>query len=177
MSGSRTIRVLKRDGRTEDFNRGKLACAMWRAMRGTGTRRSDARELASAVAIYLDSKSKYTVSSSAVFEMGLKVFRRVAMYPAAKVFEAHRVWRDDGRKALRVAHESGRETRWDKGWLAEVISHSWHIQLEVSRILAGEVENRVLQERRETISRLEVLDIANETVASYGLADAVPVAL
>lgn len=169
------IRILKRDGSGELFDQGKLQGSMWRAMRGTDGRPEDAAELASAVAIYLRRKGTQVISSAALFEMVLKVFRRVRLDAAAKVMEAHRAWRERERTNLRVVHECGKETLWDKSWLVQLACRSWNIQRPTGRFLVGQLESRLLSKRCRSVSREHLVNTINQMVTWYGLADAVPV--
>ena len=150
MNGSRTIRVLKRDGRTEALDLSKLAAAMWRAMcsitpgsaRGVtpaSGRYRDALDLADAIGIYLRRTNRTCVSSAAIFEMTLKVLRRVRLSDAA-----------DART-------------------------SWHVSDTTARIVAAELESDLLGDGERTMERTEVIDRLNVRIAELGLADAVPV--
>ena len=100
MIGSRTIRVTKRDESIEDFDVRKLAAVMWRAMRGPRVSFEHALHLAQAVELYLRRKDMKYVSSSAIFEMVLKVFRHIKLTDAAHTIEQHREWRDVLRRQL-----------------------------------------------------------------------------
>jgi hypothetical protein len=175
VNGSRKVRVLKRDGSAEDFSRRKLAASMWRAMKGAGGEFRDAAELAKAVEIYLVRRRSMCTSSAAILEMTVKVLRRVCLPSAADSLEAHHAWRAGGRKRLRVRHEGGRVTRWDKSWLAKFVCRSWDVLPVTGRIVAGMLELELLAEGRREFDREEVIARMNGYVAALGLADAVPV--
>jgi hypothetical protein len=175
VNGSRKVRVLKRDGSAEDFSRRKLAASMWRAMKGTCGEFRDAAELARAVEIYLVRRRCLCTSSAAVLEMTMKVLRRVGLLAAADAMDRHHTWREIRRKRLRIEHDAGRLTRWDKSWLAKFICRSWDVLPATGRIVAGMLEEELLAEPRRQFSRQDVIARMNECVASLGLADAVPV--
>ncbi len=177
MDGSRTIRVLKRDGSEEGFDRLKLASAMWRSMRRTDGKYRDALELATAVEMFLDRRGRRRVASNVLFEMALKVLRRCRLTLAAGAMERHRWRRQKARAALRLRHGGGEVTEWEKAWLAEWARRSWLLTRTTARILAAEVEAELLAARRGQVDRLEVLDMLDRHVAAYGLADAVPAGL
>lgn len=175
MSGSGTIRVMKRDGSLERFDKSKLACALWKAMRGTTGRFTDARELALAIEMYIQRLNWPLVRSAALFEMALKVLRRVRLRKAARALEAHRSQRARRREHLHVNHGQGKVTLWDKSWLCEFVCRSWRLLPPTGRFVAGLVERRLLQPEGGEVSRMEVIDLANTFVSELGLADAVPV--
>ena len=175
MSGSRKVRVLKRDGTVEQFDRRKLAAAMWRAMKGAGGEFRDAADLSRAVEIYLLKQGCQCVSSAAVLEMAGKVLWRVRLSAAAEAMEFHRSWRSIRRKAIRIRHEGGRQTAWDKGWLAKFVCRSWDVLPATGRIVASMVENDLLVHEDGHFRREELVRRMNECVAALGLADTVPV--
>jgi len=175
MDGSRTIRVLKRDGSVELFDAAKLACSMWRAMRRRGRRYDDAVQLSLAMEIYLNRSELRCISSAAILEMALKVLKRVRMNRAAAAMERRHNQRAAGRRKLIIRHDDGKVTYWDKTWLVHQARGSWHLSSSAARIIAGRIEDELLAERARTIDRAILLERLNATVAAYGLADAVPV--
>ena len=177
MSGSGTVQVLKRDGTAEGFDGRKLAASIWRSMDRDSTSYEHARRLAEAVETYIIRKGKACVSSSAVFEMTVKALRHVGLPHAAQSAETYRIWRSLLRKELRIQHEEGQLTLWDKNWLLEFASRSWHISPRTARILAGKVELDLLRDNEGIVPRQKVIDLLNRVVAEYGLADAVPAGL
>ena len=175
MDGSRTIRVLKRDGSTETFDVRKLAAAMWRAMQRHGGRYKDAYDLAVAIDIYLKRRAFKCVSSAAIFEMSMKVLCRVDMSDAAGSFEVHRRRRDEQRRMLCVRPDRGAVTYWDKSWLRELVCWCWNLSPTTGRIIAGELESELLDGGPRLLERAEIVQLLNERVVAFGLADAVPV--
>ena len=176
MNGSRTIRVVKRDGTSEPFDRAKLASAMHKAMRGGGQTLSEASELALAIDIYLDQRGWKAVSSAAVFEMVIKTFRQIGMDLPAAIMETHHSWRVRQRRSMKVLYPDGLTALWDKGWLVKLIRRSWHLGNSAARVLAGDIETMLLEaDTSGLIPRDSLIEHVNEVVAAYGLADAVPV--
>ena len=175
MTTARIIRVMKRDGGFERFNEAKLAGSMWAAMKGRQGGHEDARELARAVKCHLYRTHQSCVTSTAVFEMTLKVLRRVHLWEVARAMEMAQQRRRSGRKLLRVLHDGGHMTLWDKSWLATLAAHSWHLSTGCSRIIAAMIERDLLRDPSQTVHRQDLLEQVNEHVAAYGLADAVPV--
>ena len=175
MNGSGTIRVAKRDGTFEPFDRDKLASAMYKVMRGSPHAFSESREVALAIDIYLHRRGWPAVSSAAVFEMVLKTFRRIGMDLPAAIMETHHTWRLRRRRHLKVRYGDGRTALWDKGWLVKLICSSWHLGRAAGRILAGYIEVRLMDADVDVIARDKLIELVNALVAAYGLADAVPV--
>jgi hypothetical protein len=175
VDGSRTIRVCKRDGSDELFCAPKLAAGMARAMRETSGRYFDACQLALAVELYLDRNNRRRVSSTALFEMVVKVLHRAGLVRAADAMETCRAARAEARRHLCICHDGGQSTQWDKGWLSQLAQRSWFLSPVTARILAGEVERELLSRGPGVVARRDVLDMLNQRVAEYGLADAVPV--
>ncbi len=176
MKTSRMIGVLKRDGSLEQFDAGKLAGTMWRAMQAEPHAcYRHARDLAAALGTYLARKYKDSVSSRVVFEATVKTFGYVGLTAAEQAFKDHQAWRYDRRNQLRVRQEDGKLTWWDKNWVKDLAIHSWHVSPQTGRTLAAHVESALLEGQRETLERHEVLDLLNQTVDAFGLADAVPV--
>lgn len=176
MDGSRTIRVIKRDGDAEPFDRRKLAAAMHAAMREAGRGRfRDAEQLALAIEIYLNRVGRTEIPSRAIFEMSVRVLRRVRLFAPASAMEANRLCRARRRARLRVVHGCGKVTLWEKAWLAELACRSWGLGRQTGRIIAGEVERVLLGGQRAEVRRDEIQARINEAVAACGLAEAVPV--
>lgn len=175
VKGSRTIRVTKRDGSEEPFDRQKLTGAMWRAMEGRGGSFELAGRLAGAIETYLTCRRRAGTTSAALFEMTVKVLRAVRLCAACEAIEAHQAWRAARRRRLLISHDGPRMTLWDKSWLAEHARRSWHLSRPAARLLAGEVETALLARDGRVVSRREVVGLLNAQVAWFGLADAVPV--
>ena len=172
---ARPLWVRKRDRRCEPFDATKLAAAMMRGfVRGPEARRQ-AVELARAVEVFLRRQRKRVVSSSALFEMALKALRRVHQGAAAEVLELYRSLRASRRRLLRVRHDDGRVTHWDKSWLVKQAESIWGISTSAARIIAGTVEMDLLPQEPAVVARGTALEALNEQVVAFGLADAVPV--
>ena len=175
MDGSRTIQVRKRDGNCEPFQRSKLAGAIWRAMEHTRGRPEDARSLAEAIELHLRRTDRRRISSKGLFEMVLKVLRKIHLPDAAGILETHHLSRTALRQGLLVYHGPGKVTLWDKSWLGRYASRAWQLSPATGRILAGQVEAEILAGGMALVTRVQVLRKMNECVAAFGLADAVTI--
>ncbi|MFP4104608.1 MAG: hypothetical protein ACLFVU_00830 [Phycisphaerae bacterium] len=175
MTESRKVQVLKRDGSTENFDVSKLAASMWRAMDlADEGRYLDAFELALAVGIYLKKTSR-CLTTAALLEMAVKVLRRARFDDAAIAMEEFHGFRLRASLRLRVVHDDGTATLWDKSWLGMVIAKSWGVSRTTGRILAGQIEYELLTADVGQVLRGDLMAMANRRIMSYGLADAVPV--
>ena len=87
MNLTRKVEVLKRDGNTEVFDPAKLTGMLRKGMHRLGIPSCNAGDLGAAVEIYLQRAECYTVSTQAVFEMGVKTLRYVEMDDVAEVIE------------------------------------------------------------------------------------------
>lgn len=175
MNGSRTIRVRKRDGAEEPIDHYKLTGAIWRAMQSTAGTFRDAGYLADAIRIHLERIDRYSVTSDELFEMVLKILRKVRMNWAAEALTVHRICRTAHRQCLIIIHGEESASLWDKSWLAGHVEQSWGLGRRAARIVAGYVESELLEARETLILRETVIERMNACVASLGLAGAVPV--
>jgi hypothetical protein len=178
-----TVRIIKRDGCIESFNRLKLRRAFGRAIGG-----DDALFLAdllsSAVAFYLRRRRLRCVTSAALLEMALTSLRAAALRDAAAAMEQRHWQRAELRRHLAVRHEHGAATAWSKQWLVQQARSQWHLSRPLCRILAGQVEESLLgrwrhrlstsDRSRRRIDRSGVLAMLEQAAAEYGLADAMP---
>jgi hypothetical protein len=105
--------------------------------------------------------------------MMLKSLRRVRFGEAAELLMLHRSLREVRRTLLRVRH-GDHLTEWDKGWLVRLAMDIWPISHRMARIIAGEVEERLLVPDRSEVTREKVLALLNQKMCELGLADAVP---
>ncbi len=175
MNLTRKVEVIKRDGSTEAFDTAKLAGMLRKGMQRLGYPADNAGDLAGAVEVYLQRMQQQEISSSAVFEMGLKTLQHVGLDDVADVIELTRDLRRARRSMLRVRQDDGKFTAWEKGWLADLGGRMWCLSPNCARIIAAEVEQQLLEVETTKISRDEVLDLFNRHVFEFGLADAVPV--
>jgi hypothetical protein len=175
MRTSRKTRIRKRDGSIEEFDAAKLAGALRRVLERLEGVRADANDIAEGLQLYLRRTRRTLVSSSAIFGMLVKILRRVRLGDAAELLELHRTLRMVRRRLLRVRHEEGYTTQWDKSWLAALTERMWHVSPTTARILAGDVEMHLLPQEETEISRRDIIEMLNHHVSQWGLAEAVPV--
>lgn len=174
MNGSRMIQVLKRDGSAEPFEARKIMSAMWRAIGGDIDSFRQAQTLAEALHFYLIRKCVPCISSAAIFEMSIRLLQHAGKRQATLRLQAHWSKRQSRRRQLRVRHDNARITLWDKAWLAQWAQRSWNISLPTAKLLAAQVEEELLNGPSQEVTRQHVIDLLNDLVSAYGLADAVP---
>jgi hypothetical protein len=146
-------------------------------MCGTSGRYEDACQLALAMKIYIDRDTAKVVSSGAIFEMAVKVLRRVSLDGAAETLRMYRGQTHAWRHVMRVQHYGGTVTYWDKAWLSELACRSWYLMPRTGRLIAGEIEKQLRCANKEIVSRGELVEMVNRRVTEFGLGDAVPVAV
>jgi transcriptional regulator NrdR family protein len=83
------IRVRKRSGRWEPFDRSKLAGALWRAMLPLGGRWETAGRIADAIETHLVRAERHSSSSAALMEMSLRALAGTGHIFAADAMEAY----------------------------------------------------------------------------------------
>jgi len=175
MDGSRTIRVIKRDGCEEPFHPAKLASAMHRAMQHGEGNFYDASQLAAAIEFFLKRTGVQRIASATIMDMALKVLRSVGMASVGTAMRSYGAWREWRRRQVRIRHKGGEVTLFDKSWLSELACRSWHVSPRAGRIIAAQVERDLLSADRNELRRDELQGVVNRYVAEFGLADAVPV--
>ncbi len=175
MDGSRTIQVQKRDGTLEPFDQARLAGSLLAALAQDDVEQETAENLAFAVQHYISRVGLEQPTTGAIFEMAIKLLHRIQCPNAAARYETWGLQRRRFRKAFRVVTETGRVTLWDKSVLAAQAERQWLLSPRTARIIAGELEARLMARRaRAWIATDTLQDELNTLIAAYGLADAVP---
>lgn len=175
MTGSGTIRIRKRDNRTEAFDVDKLAGSLWAPMQADGGDFRDASELAQAIGVYLRRLGEPVINSTAIFEMAVKILRRVRYRRAAEHYEQVGQWREIFRKRFRIIDADGRSRPWSKSDLAQQAQEDWQLRWNSSRLMAGVVECELMAQSRRWITAEALRERINACVCAHGLADAVTV--
>ncbi len=175
MAGSGTIRVRKRDGRREAFDVDKLAGSLWAPMQSDGGDYRDARELAGAIRLYLERRKQWLVGTDMIFEMAIKILRRVRYRLASSRYEQVGQWRQLFRKRFRVVAADGQSRPWNKSTLAQEIQENWQLSWATSRLLVGTVESDLMAQPQRWITDVQLRERLNACVCAHGLADAVTV--
>ncbi len=158
----------------EGFDRFKLRSAIGRALEHVpeGYYRADA--LASAIQAYLSRHGRPCISSAAIFEMSLSCLRGLRLSSGARRMEQVRKAKVALRGRLVLQHGFGPASSWSKEWLVQHAVKELDVGMPVARILAGEVEQRLIRRRRSEIGRGEVLRMLHRQAQGFGLMPQVP---
>lgn len=170
MARSGKISVVKRDGSIEPFDRFKLRGCLLRVLPPGAEEFYLAGALSSAIECYLRRLGRRCVSSAALLEMTLQALCSANQDPSALALEHRHRRRLEMRNALQVRH--GRShIAWSKQWLAHLAATRWELSRPAARIVAGDVEERLLARPRRHLSRKAVLAMLDEALQAYGLAE------
>jgi hypothetical protein len=153
----------------EGFDRCKLRSALARALHDApeGFYRADA--LASAIHYYLTRHSRPCISSAAIFEMALSCLRGLKLAFGARRMEQARQAKATLRGRLVLHHGFGPATSWSKEWLVHHAVQELDVGMPVARILAGEIEQKLIRRRRRQIGRGAVLRMLHREAEAVGL--------
>lgn len=174
MVRSRKIFVLKRDGTVERFDFHKLRGCLLRALAGKDRNVLRAGAIAAAVEWYLAERRQQCVSSAALLEMVLRALHAVGWQVAATRLEGRHNVRAAVRGRLALRHPDGQTTVWSKQWLVEHACSRWSLGRTAGRILAGQIENRLVDRRARRVDRSTVMEMLGRLVVAYGLGIPLP---
>lgn len=170
MARSGKISVVKRDGSIEPFDRLKLRGCLLRVLPSGSEEYYLSEALSAAIECYLRRLGRRCVSSPALLEMTLQALCSANQDPSALRLEHRHRRRLEMRSALQVRHGHSR-TAWSKQWLAQLAAARWELSRPAARIVAGDVEERLLARPRRHLSRKAVLGMLDEAMQAYGLAE------
>jgi len=165
------IRVLKRDGTSEPFDRYKLRGCLLGLLRSLGEDPWHGEVLSSAVEQYLRRRGILCITSAALLEMVLTTLRISGLGRAGAELERRHAARLAMRARLILVHGAGVRTAWSKDWLVRRLCSRWRLGRAAARILAGEIELELLGRGGGEIRRKDVVAMLAQRVAACGLAD------
>lgn len=171
MVRSGKILVLKRDGAVEPFDIHKLQGCLLRVTGSGEGQAVRAQAVAAAVCCYVVQRRLRCVSSAAILEMALTALRSIGWKAAAARLEYRHNARSAMRSRLMLHHHDGRVTGWSKEWLAQHARSRWSLGRTAGRILAGQVEQWLLDSGAGQVRRAEILRMLGWLVTAYGLAE------
>ena len=175
MAGSRTILVAKRDGTCEPFDVRKLTSAIARAAKCDVSGGGLAASIASAIQTHTRNSGYTRICSRSIFEMSLKVLRRISLPMAAHRMESYFQLRNSWRRAIKADAGNGKLIRPEKRYLAEEAVSLWGISRTTARIIAARIERHLIAIDNTRPSPEGIRELINRYVCEHGLADAVPV--
>lgn len=175
MNAVKPIIIAKRDGSLESFAAGKLRRVLSAAMRDCRLDTRVADPLVQAVEVHLrywDEPRPPTAEY--VFRCVHAVLRQTGLTDVAERVAAHRRWRRVKRQAVRVLHEepAGRELRpWRKAAVVAALESRCGLSHTTARIVASELEMRVLNLGYRTISQHLLDELMRNELLAWGLWD------
>jgi len=119
------IRVLKRDGTSEPFDRYKLRGCLLGLLRSLGEDPWHGEVLSSAVEQYLRRRGILCITSAALLEMVLTTLRISGLGRAGAELERRHAARLAMRARLILVHGAGVRTAWSKDWLVRRLCSRW----------------------------------------------------
>lgn len=170
--------VCKREGGVEPFDPEKLRRCLVAAMRSCCSDERYADALARAVALHLNDWSEpRPPTTDYIFRCVRTALIETGMEPVARILVSHRRRRAAQRRHLSVCDPSESQfvlTPWRKAAVAANLEGSCGLGHSVARIIAGEVERRVLALEYTVVSTALIAELTRNELLAWGLADAVP---
>ena len=172
MKTANTITIAKRDGSQEPFSPAKLRRVVALAMQACGYDRKLADPLVQAVEVHLQYwEEPHLPTSEYVARCVNAVLKQTGLHDVRECVAAHRRWRRVRRRAVQVARPvSKRGLRpWRKNSLIAMLKKRYDVGHAVARIVAGEIELRVLNLGFSVISHALLEELVRNELAAWGL--------
>ncbi|RMF83356.1 MAG: hypothetical protein D6744_04830 [Planctomycetota bacterium] len=173
MKIGRTMKVSKRDGTVEPFNQGKVRRCIALGCQAVGVTTRVADSLARAVAIHLrESAEPGLPTTEYIFRCVRAALEQTEFPRAARVLMQHRRWRDLSRESIRVFDARRPERpagQWRKTRVVRTLERRYRLSPSTARILAGELEERVLGLRYQMISTALLGELIRNELRAWGL--------
>lgn len=167
------LRVVKRDGAIEPFEAGKLRRCLAIGMKACEYHERLADDLVRAVEIHLRGcAGGRGLKSDYVFRCVRTVLRETGMPDVAKVLEGYRRRRTVCRGRVRVFSETRTNrspSRWRKGRVVETLVTRLGLSGPAARVVAGEVEQRVLMLGYGAVSTGLISELIRTELRCWGL--------
>ena len=173
MSESKPIILAKRDGALEPFLPGKLRRVLALALRAGRHDPRLADPLIQAVEAHLQCWDEpRPPTTEYVYRCAHTVLRETGLNEVADVLATHRRWRRLKRRSVRVLRPdaSGAAAPWRKTNVVGALEKRYELGHAVARIVAGELENRVLNLGFRTISHGLLEELIRNELLAWGLA-------
>lgn len=175
MKHLRRVMVAKRDGSQEPFELQKLRRSLAAAMKGCRYDERYAGPLAEAVAMHVNECSqRRRPSTDYVYRCARTVLKETGLQDVAEAYSSYRRQRAARRRGISVLVEvDGKMTQraWRKDSVVRVLRQKHGLSRPLGRILAGEVEKRVLELNYDAISQVLVGELIRSELLAWGLID------
>ena len=176
MRNARRVMVAKREGQLEPFEAAKLRRCLAAAMKVCDCDERFAEALTRAVELHLRDWSKarppttdyvFCCAHTALTETGMG---HVAQYLARQ--RRRRAAQRRKVSVLDVRNPGCAGVRWRKAAVAQALRSRHGLSRSIARILAGEIEQRVLTLGYSTVSTTLIAELIRNELLAWGLADA-----
>lgn len=128
--------------------------------------------LAQAVETHLESVSRQQrMTTSYVMECTATVLRETGLSEVSDALARHHRDRASRRRRVRVTNDAGRAVLWSKSAAARSLMERFGLRRESARILAGQVEDRLLSGESESIAAAVVNEMLLAEIRMWGLSD------
>lgn len=174
MNTTGTIEIEKRDGKREPFSSAKLRRVVAVAMQECGIDTKLADPLVQAVEVHLRywDEDRHPTSEY-VFRCVHAVLKQTDLSEVAEALLQHRRWRRVRRRSVRVLRT--RTKRGSRGWkkndLVAQLEGKYQIGHPVARIIAGDLEERVLNLGFRLVSQSLLDELVQNELMAWGLTD------
>jgi hypothetical protein len=172
-----SILVAKRDGAIEPFDAAKPRRCLAAAMAACNCDPRLADALARAVELHLRQWSEpQPPTTDYVFRCLRTALAETGLARVAQRLIAHRQRRAAQRQRLAVGRQQDccdKATPWRKASVAETLERRYGLDCAVARILAGEVERRVLGLEYAVVSTALINELIRSELSAWGLGDSV----
>lgn len=176
MRRSKEIVVCKRDRSVECFSPSKLSVCLARGLQARNYDPRLARPLVRAVAMHLQECSDIAPPTTQyIFRCVCSVLQQTGLADVAEDLHRYRRRRAGGRRRVRVvdtgAGPGARGEPWRKLALVATLQNRYGCRHAVARILAGQIETRVLGLNYRLITKQFIVELMRNEVLAWGLAD------
>jgi hypothetical protein len=167
----KTIEIIKRDGSHEPFDAAKLRSCLAAAMQNCHYDVRYATALSQAVASHLEQwERRQPPSSDYLFRCVRSVLMETGLQDVAQCLVAHRRERLASRRSLQIcAGDADEPVAWDKQRVVQSLEGRYGLGRTVARVIAGEVERRVLGLGYRLISASLVEEVIRNELMAWGL--------
>lgn len=173
MTNTGSTMVSKRGGQLEPFDAGKLRRCLATAMRACQRDERFADALAHAVQLHLrDWPESQPPTTDYIFRCLRTALTETGMVQVAQFLLHQRRRRAAQRSGVSVWQmHNGQETLspWRKARIAEMLERRYELGHSVARILAGEIERRVLALGYSTVSAGLIAELIRNELMAWGL--------
>ncbi|MEP0847187.1 MAG: hypothetical protein HRF50_10270 [Phycisphaerae bacterium] len=173
MSKNERLVVVKRDGALESFDFSRLRRSLASAMHACGYDAEHADALGRAVMVHLGEwRGARPPTTEYVHRCVRTVLSETGLSDVAESFAMFRKRRDAGRRSVRVASSAAPDrspATWEKARIARSLERRAELQHSTARILAGDIERRVLALGYSVVTTGLLRELVENELLAWGL--------